>query len=42
MLAALTIVAYDQVEEGRFADAEATAAGGRPLPEATGYRAYLG
>jgi DNA-binding CsgD family transcriptional regulator len=31
-----------QVDEGRFADAEATLAEGRALSEATGYRAYLG
>jgi DNA-binding CsgD family transcriptional regulator len=31
-----------QVQEGRFADAEATLAEGRALAEATGYRAYLG
>ena len=30
-----------QVEEGRFADAEATLAEARALSEATGYRAYL-
>jgi DNA-binding CsgD family transcriptional regulator len=31
-----------QVQEGRFADAEATLAEGRALSEATGYRAILG
>ncbi len=31
-----------QVDEGRFADAEATLAEARALSEATGYRAYLG
>ena len=31
-----------QVQEGRFADAEATLAEGRALIEATGYRGYLG
>jgi DNA-binding CsgD family transcriptional regulator len=31
-----------QVQEGRFADAEATLAEARALSEATGYRAYLG
>jgi DNA-binding CsgD family transcriptional regulator len=31
-----------QVQEGRFAEAEATLAEGRALAEATGYRGYLG
>jgi hypothetical protein len=42
LLAALAFVAYHQLWEGRFTDAEATAAEGRSLSEATGYRAYLG
>jgi DNA-binding CsgD family transcriptional regulator len=42
MLVALVSVAYNQVEEGRFADAEITIAEGRALSEATGFRAHLG
>jgi DNA-binding CsgD family transcriptional regulator len=42
MLAALVSVAYNQMEEGRFADAEITIAEGRALSEATGFRAHLG
>lgn len=42
MLVALVSVAYNQVEEGRFADAEVTIAEGRALSEATGFRAHLG
>jgi DNA-binding CsgD family transcriptional regulator len=40
MLAALAVQMIVQVEEGRFADAEATLAEGRALSDATGYRAY--
>ena len=42
MLVALVSVAYNQVEEGRFDDAEITIAEGRALSEATGFRAHLG
>jgi DNA-binding CsgD family transcriptional regulator len=42
MLVALVSVAFNQVEEGRFADAEVTIAEGRALSEATGFRAHLG
>jgi DNA-binding CsgD family transcriptional regulator len=42
LLPALGIQMSVQVEEGRFADAEATLAEARALSEATGYRAYLG
>jgi DNA-binding CsgD family transcriptional regulator len=42
MLVALVSVAYNQVEEGRFADAEVTITEGRALSEATGFRAHLG
>jgi DNA-binding CsgD family transcriptional regulator len=42
MLVALVSVAYNQVEEGRFADAAVTIAEGRELSEATGFRAHLG
>jgi DNA-binding CsgD family transcriptional regulator len=42
MLVALVSVAYNQMEEGRFADAEVTIAEGRALSEATGFRAHLG
>jgi DNA-binding CsgD family transcriptional regulator len=42
VILALAVQAGTQVEEGRFADAEATVAEGRELSEATGYRAYLG
>jgi DNA-binding CsgD family transcriptional regulator len=42
MLVALVSVAYNQIEEGRFADAEVTIAEGRALSEATGFRAHLG
>jgi DNA-binding CsgD family transcriptional regulator len=42
LLLAFLAQAGAQVEEGRFADAEATLAEGRELSEATGYRAYLG
>jgi DNA-binding CsgD family transcriptional regulator len=42
LLVALTSLAYNQVQEGRFADAEATVAEGRALSEATGFRAHLG
>jgi DNA-binding CsgD family transcriptional regulator len=41
VLAALTVQHAVQVDEGRFADAEASLAEGRELSEATGYRAYL-
>jgi DNA-binding CsgD family transcriptional regulator len=41
LLPALGIQMSVQVEEGRFADAEATLAEARGLSEATGYRAYL-
>jgi DNA-binding CsgD family transcriptional regulator len=39
---ALVSVAYNQMEEGRFTDAEITIAEGRALSEATGFRAHLG
>jgi DNA-binding CsgD family transcriptional regulator len=42
LLPALGAQASVQVEEGRFADAEATLSEARALSEATGYRAYLG
>ena len=42
MLVALVSVAYNQMEEGRFADAEVTIAEGRALSEATGFRTHLG
>ncbi len=42
MLVALVSLAYNQVEEGRFADAEVTIAEGRALSDATGFRAHLG
>jgi DNA-binding CsgD family transcriptional regulator len=42
MLVALVSVAHNQMEEGRFADAEVTIAEGRELSEATGFRAHLG
>ena len=42
LVPALGIQLSVQVQEGRFADAEATLADGRALSEATGYRAYLG
>jgi DNA-binding CsgD family transcriptional regulator len=42
LLTALGIQTSVQVQEGRFADAEATMAEGRALSEATGYRAILG
>ena len=42
MLVALVSVAYNQMEEGRFADAGVTIAEGRELSEATGFRAHLG
>ena len=42
MLVALVSVAFNQIEEGRFADAEVTIAEGRTLSEATGFRAHLG
>ena len=42
LLPALGIQMSVQIEEGRFADAEATLAEARALSEATGYRAYLG
>ena len=41
LLAALAVQGAVQVEEGRFADAEATLAEGRALSDATGYRAYV-
>jgi DNA-binding CsgD family transcriptional regulator len=41
LLPALGIQMSAQIEEGRFADAEATLAEARALSEATGYRAYL-
>jgi DNA-binding CsgD family transcriptional regulator len=42
LLTALGIQLSVQVQEGRFANAEATLAEGRALSEATGYRAILG
>jgi DNA-binding CsgD family transcriptional regulator len=42
MLVGLVSLAYNQMEEGRFADAEVTIAEGRELSEATGFRAHLG
>ena len=42
MLVALVSLAFNQVEEGRFDDAEITIAEGRALSEATGFRAHLG
>ena len=42
MLVALVSVAHNQMEEGRFADAEVTITEGRELSEATGFRAHLG
>jgi len=42
LLTAIGIQLSVQVQEGRFADAEATLAEGRALSEATGYRAILG
>jgi DNA-binding CsgD family transcriptional regulator len=42
MLVALVSLAYNQVEEGRFDDAEITIAEGQALSEATGFRAHLG
>ena len=42
LLPALGIQSSVQVDEGRFADAEATLAEARALAEAAGYRAYLG
>jgi DNA-binding CsgD family transcriptional regulator len=42
LLTALGIQLSVQVQEGRFASAEATLAEGRALSEATGYRAILG
>src|SRR5690242_1367063 len=42
LLPALGTQLSAQVQEGRFADAEATLAEGRALSEATGYRAILG
>ncbi len=42
LLMTLVFLAYSQLREGRFADAEVTVAEGRPLSEATGYRAHLG
>ena len=42
LLTAVGIQLSVQVQEGRFADAEATLAEGRALSEATGYRAILG
>ena len=42
LVTALGIQLSVQVQEGRFADAEATLAEGRALSEATGYRAILG
>ncbi len=41
LLVALGVQLGVQVEEGRFADGEATLAEARALSEATGYRAYL-
>jgi DNA-binding CsgD family transcriptional regulator len=41
LLPALGIQMSVQIEEGRFADADATLAEARSLSEATGYRAYL-
>jgi DNA-binding CsgD family transcriptional regulator len=41
LLPALGIQMSNQIEEGRFADAETTLAEARSLSEATGYRAYL-
>jgi DNA-binding CsgD family transcriptional regulator len=42
MLVALVSLAYNQMVEGRFADAEVTIAEGKELSEATGFRAHLG
>ena len=42
LLTAVGIQLSVQVQEGRFADAEATLAEGRALSDATGYRAILG
>jgi DNA-binding CsgD family transcriptional regulator len=41
LLVALAVQLAVQVNEGRFADAEASLAEGRELSDATGYRAYL-
>jgi DNA-binding CsgD family transcriptional regulator len=42
MLVALVSLAYNQLTEGRFADAEVTLVEGRELSEATGFRSHLG
>ena len=42
LLMTLVFLAYSQLREGRFADAEVTVAEGRSLSGATGYRAHLG
>ena len=42
LLVALVFQVYNQLIEGRFADAEVTLAEGRALCDATGFRAYLG
>jgi DNA-binding CsgD family transcriptional regulator len=41
LVAALATLSYNQLTEGRFADAEATLAEGRELSAATGFRAFL-
>jgi DNA-binding CsgD family transcriptional regulator len=41
LVAALATLSYNQLTEGRFADAEATLAEGRELSLATGFRAFL-
>jgi len=42
MLVGLVSLAYNQMEEGRFADAQVTIAEGREISEATGFRAHIG
>jgi DNA-binding CsgD family transcriptional regulator len=42
VLVGLVSLAYNQMEEGRFADAQITIAEGRELSEATGFRAHVG
>ena len=41
MLVGLVSLAYNQMEEGRFADAQVTIAEGREISEATGFRAHV-
>jgi DNA-binding CsgD family transcriptional regulator len=41
LVAALATLSYNQLTEGRFADAEATLSEGRELSAATGFRAFL-